>query len=178
MACACHAMPPSASAASQPTTSPATQPAKLQYQLPKANITFDYPANWHPITGDAKVTLTLAPVAGDNGGQRYIEFDYPDLPLHIPGTISVGMVQGGFVSDLKHRATNVKVVDAPFNLPGASAKIVQATGIQDKNPLAITVILAVRNDRVYVFDAESDPDFAADAKAVLLEMVTSVKWAK
>lgn len=172
LACACQAMDPTPSAASQP----ATQPATIPYELAKAHIAFAYPATWQPITGIT--TLTIAPVAGDNGGQRYIEFDYPDLPPHIPGMISVGMVQGGFVNDLKHRASNVKVMDAPFKLAGVSAKIVQASAVQDKNPLAITAILAVRNDRVYVFDAESDPDFAADAKAALMQIVASVRWTK
>ncbi len=124
--------------------------------------------------------LRIAPAAGDAGGQRFIAFDYPDVPFHLPGMVKVGLVQGGFVNDgLKTRLQNVNVDDQkPWPIPDAKARYIHATASDGQKAVCVNAVLAVHDDRVYIFDAECDPAFEPNARATMLGMVASVQWLK
>jgi len=155
-----------------------TEPAALsgvQYENRTANIRFSYPASWHPVKGDA--TVTLVPVEESSVRDHWLTVDDPDLPPHIPGFIPLGAVEAGFVNDLRKRYKDLhETSSAACELDGASARRIVANGTGKTGAVSVNAIVCVRGDSVYVIDAESDATGEKIVRQAFDQVFASFRW--
>lgn len=157
---------------------PAAEPPTLaDFRSASNGLCFKYPTGWKPGPGD--VVLTLVPVNDATNGNSSITVDVPKLPPHIPGFIPLGMVENGFVDDLKKRYSDVRLQQSqPQPIPTAAARRVRATGRDQSGAVNIDAVIAVRGDHVYIISAETDPAFAGPASQAMDTMMRTWKWMK
>jgi hypothetical protein len=139
------------------------------------NIRFVYPPNWHPVKDDT--ILTLVPAGQNTIGRRHLVVDTPDLPLHIPGLIPLGLVVGGFEDDLKKRYKDVAIDPVTdTQVGGQAARQVTARGRDEIGDVVVVALLCVKGDRVYLVDAETALADADDAARAFATVVKSIQW--
>jgi hypothetical protein len=165
-----------------PATLP-TQPADVAVAPPTAPVTFDSPANgvsltyapdWQP-KADADYLLRLVPPTGP--ADRFITLDVPSLPPHLPGWIPLGLVENGYVDDLKNEHPGLKVAESTApTIPGAKARCVRTTWTTDGSARTDLALLIVHGDRVYILRAQGPAEEAATLAATLEELTRSIKW--
>jgi len=140
-----------------------------------AGVEFEYPATWHPAKDDT--VLTLLPEGESTIDRHVLVVDMPDLPPHIPGLIPMGLVEIGFVNDLKNRYQKVQVDQSiDRTVPGSAARQVCASGQNGGHDVKVVALLVVHGDRVFVIDSVSDSQNAVAARAAYETVVGSWKW--
>lgn len=162
---------------------PSTAPSLASFTSPQADFALSYPATWHrehnpPRSGQEPPVLDLVPDASH--GSCELAVDIPSLPFHIPGFLPIGLVGQGFVDDLKTRYKDVQVerIDGPASLGAQAATTVRGTVRDDSVPMAVLATLFVRNDHVYVIDAEYDLADGPQAKQAWETIVSNFRWTK
>jgi len=158
-------------------TAPTTSPALTIFDDTKDGVRLQYTTDWLP-KPDPDYVLQLVPADGSTG--RRIVFDIPDLPFHIPGMIPLGLVENGYLNDLKEKHTDVQVESSADHAigRGAKARLVIASWTQDGGPHLNVSLLMVRNDHVYILACGCDPAHLAATRTDFDKVVDSLQWAK
>jgi hypothetical protein len=167
------------------TTAP-TQPAGNGSAAPAAALVdyqdkgahFQYPNTWKPKT-DKDYELHLIPAGGEAG--RDITFDIPDLPPHFPGMIRLGLIESGYIDDLKKNHPGLHVDSATDHAMAdgaAKARLVESSWKEGDVTRHDVGLLIMRKDQVYIFSCDaSDKDLAA-TRADFDKMTGAVRWDK
>ena len=105
---------------------------------------------------------------------------FPDLPFHLPGMITLGLIEHGYVSDLKDKYKNVHVdSSADHPMPsGAKARLVESSWTQDGMPHKDVALLILRKDHVYILGCGSDAAHLAATRADFDMLAKSFEWTK
>ena len=157
-----------------PVTQPGN-PTAVWYENQRASIRFCYPMSWHPVKGGA--TVTLVPLGESTVGSHRLTIDDPELPPHLPGFIPLGLVEAGFVADLRNRYNQLRVTSSvAYELDGVSARRLSAAGVSKNGPVVVNTVLCVRGDSVYVIDAETDAADAMRTREAFDMVVESLRW--
>ncbi|HEX2971914.1 MAG TPA: DcrB-related protein, partial [Tepidisphaeraceae bacterium] len=118
--------------------------------------------------------LMLVSAAGQS-----ISLDVPDLPVHLPGMIPIGLVKNGYLDDLRKRVGSLTVVeDAPRQFPDANAHLVHTTWSNGGQEFVEVTQLFVHNDRVYIIRSDSTADAYEATRAAFDAVVQSIRWIK
>ncbi len=150
---------------------PATQPQMFTGSRFRITI----PPHWTSQPGGHKeAVLTLVPA--QNPDQASIEFDVPAMPPHIPGLIPMGMVEKGYVDDLRKRHPDLNVAESsPRTVKGAAARFVRITWAGGGTDLALIVI---HGDQIYILSADANAATYESTRAAFESMATSLEWSK
>jgi hypothetical protein len=182
---------PSTSHASTPLTAPVSSPAPTSNPAPssapapattlfddkKHNVQFQYTSDWVS-KPDKDYVLQLVPADGSGSGQ--VLFDVPDLPPHLPGMIRLGLIEHGYVGDLKETHKDAHTdssADHPMQ-EGAKARLVESSWTQDGKPCKNVALLIMRSDHVYILSCRCDPDHLAATRAEFDKAAASLHWTK
>jgi hypothetical protein len=140
-------------------------------------IQFDYPADWIPDKAETACFAVTAPVTGVYSS---LSLDIPKLPWHLPGMITVNMVAGGYLQDLKKNQIHDAVVkeNCEVKVPGAQARRLVSVGTEHGKPSIDVAVVMVHADQVYILSADSDQNGCDLARKALDDAVASLKWAK
>ena len=154
---------------------PATQPVNQNYENANAGIKLQYPSNWKPKTSNDDVVL-LVPSAGD---ARTISLDEPSLPAHLPGLIPIGLVQNGYIDDLKKKHPGLKIEEQVEDDPrGNRGRLVHTSWAADGKTMDEVTLLTVHGDHVYLLSLDTDrAQYSAD-RAVFDKIAKSLQWTK
>lgn len=169
---------PATAAASNPAPSSAPAQTTVLYDDKKDGVQFQYTSEWVS-KPDKDYVLQLVPAA-DPGGDRRILFDVPDLPPHFPGMIQLGLIENGYVGDLKetHKdAHTVSSADHPMQ-EGAKMRLVESSWTQDGKPYSNVALLMMHKDHVYILSCRSDPAHLAVTRADFDRAAASLHWTK
>jgi hypothetical protein len=165
-------------AAAAPTSQPATQPLTQTFQNAAAGIRFCYPANWNGQKGQTALFDVIDPAKCDDGCS--LSLDVPSLPRFFSGMITAGMIESGYVSDLRKNQIHDAKVDESIEIkmPGSSARRVKCSGHDHGKVVIDVAVLIVHADRVYIFSCDSDEAGYPAARAALDSAVASMQWIK
>ena len=162
--------------ASRPVTAPAAQQADIVFQH-KSGIRLQYPGDWKAQPSSDYV-LVLAPAAEASAKQR-IRLDVPDLPPHFPGMIKLGLVQNGYIDDLRKGHPDLKIEESTDrDVSGASARLVRSSFGQNGQRYEDVALMMIHADRVYILSMISDADRASATRQVFDRIAASVRWTK
>jgi hypothetical protein len=171
--------PPKAANPNPPATTPpppTTGPATVEYHNDKQGVRLRYPSDWSP-KADKDYVLKLVPDKHDDG--RMITFDVPDLPPHLPGMITLGRMEKGYVDDLKKDHPGLKVEEATDeSIPGGKGRLVRSTWVEKKEPKTDLGLLMMRGEHVYILAAQSPTAALDPVKAAFDVVAKSLQWAK
>lgn len=155
---------------------PADVAANPTYSNESAHIRFAYPARWETRKSEDYVFLAAAP--GQPNGPS-LSLDIPTLPFHLPGMIGIGLVQNGYLDDLKKQHPDLKVEPiTPRTVSGVAGRRVESTWPQSGRPAAEIALLLVHADRVYILRVNGPADDLPTLRRVFDEAVNSIEWTK
>jgi hypothetical protein len=119
-------------------------------------------------------------VPADASSDRRILFDIPDIPVHIPGMVRIGLVENGYVKDLKESHADAHTESSADRAMGAGvkARLVESSWMQSGQAWKNVALLMIRNDNVYILSCRSDPAHAAATRADFDQVVASFRWTK
>jgi hypothetical protein len=139
----------------------------------KYNFSVVYPADWiNEPESDNELTISPPHV---NTDANQVLIQVPSVPPLLPGMITLGMVQHGYVNDLEGRAKNVVVKDTePGTIPDAKSRVLTITG----DNLVAKVVIIIRGARVFMLVSEVQPPQAELASKTIDAMEDSWKWTK
>jgi len=164
--------------ATVPATAPSAAPVTmLTFEHKDTGLHAQYPSTWKSVK-DKDYELKLVPADGSSG--RQITIDVPDLPPHFPGMIRLGLIENGFVKDLKSQHKDVHIErseDHPAN-GGAKCRLVESSWTEGGKPRKQMALLMMRKEHVYILAYECN---AADAPAVQADfdkIAASLSWTK
>lgn len=158
-----------------PAPAPATQPVDQNYENPSAGIKLQYPSTWKTKPSNDDVVL-LAPSGSDS---RTISLDEPSLPAHLPGLIPIGLVQNGYLDDLKKKHPGLKIEEQVEDDPrGNKGRLVHASWIADGKTMDEVTLLTVHADHVYLLSLDTDRTQYPDDRAVFDKIAKSMQWTK
>jgi hypothetical protein len=184
LAAGCHPRQPTRPedrSGEQPTTAPAptAAPAVAEFQSREKKVRVSYPSDWKPRAApdDGFILWLVRSTSPAGTNAPAVSLEVPKLPAHIPGMIPLGSVVGGYVDDLKKQHPGLKV-DPPVstNVAGANARRVSSTWDEDGASLTEDAVLTVHGDRVYIFRANGRAGEMNDVRAVLQQVIDSVRW--
>jgi hypothetical protein len=180
MGCATVSPPPTPPTTRSPevtSTTAATSPTPTIFDDKKDGVRLQYTSDWIP-RPDPDYVLQLVPADGSIG--RRIILDVPDLPFHIPGMVQLGLVENGYLNDLKEKHKDLRVESsADYAIGrGAKARRVISTWTQNGSPHQNVALLIVRTDYVYILACGSDPAHLAATRADFDAVVESLQWTK
>jgi hypothetical protein len=159
-----------------PPPPPATGPATVEYKNDKEGVRLRYPSDWSP-KADKDYVLKL--VQEKHDGERIITFDVPDIPLHLPGMITLGRVEKGYVDDLKKDHPGLKVEEAMDQaIAGGKGRLVRSTWVEKKVPKTDLGLLMMRGEHVYILAAQSPTADLDPVKAAFDVVAKSLQWTK
>jgi hypothetical protein len=168
-------------AATQPTTMPAPLAAPpMTYEDRARGVRLEYPGDWHCARSEDYVLRVLPPGAQPDEGGVEMTLDVPSLPPHVPGFIPLGMVEKGYVDDLRQNSSSFKALERSDSaVPGARARLVRSTWTATAGEeRAEDALLMVHGDRVYILRL-TGPAAAVEAqRPVFDETARSVRWLK
>lgn len=122
--------------------------------------------------------LVLAPADGATSPQR-IRLDVPDLPPHFPGMIKLGLIQNGYLDDLRRQHPDLKVDESSErSVPGASARLVRSTWQQNGRPLDDVALMMIHGERVFILSMQADADHLGPTRGAFDQIARSVTWTK
>ena len=172
-----HACAPSAIAADSKPPASLPAPARSQFEDRGGGVRFQFPSDWHSVK-DPDYVLMLLPAEAKQKDRR-IAFDIPDLPPHLPGMIKLGLIQNGYVSDLKKEHKDVKIdSSADVKVPGASARLLRTSWHQNGQPWIDVALLMIHKDRVFILNLDSDDPHLAATRAAFDSIQSSLQWTK
>jgi len=158
-----------------PAPAPSPQVVDQNYENSKAGIKLQYPSNWKPKPSNDDVVL-LVPSASDS---RTISLDEPSLPAHLPGLIPIGLVQNGYLDDLKKKHPGLKIEEQTEDDPrGNKGRLVHASWAADGKTMDEVTLLAVHGDHVYLLSLDTDRGQYPADRAVFDKIAKSLQWTK
>ena len=158
-----------------PPSSPA--PARSQFEDRGGGVKFQFPSDWHSVK-DPDYVLMLLPGDGKQK-DRHIAFDIPDLPPHLPGMIKLGLIQNGYVGDLKKQHKDLKIDSAAdVKVPGASARLLRTSWHQNGQAWIDVALLMIHKDRVYILNLDADDGHLPATRAAFDSIQSSLQWTK
>lgn len=168
--------PPAAPATTQPAEATAAAPESpllpptLTFE--SRGVRFDYPGDWQPRPSDDYVLKLV----GSSGSEMTL--DVPALPPHLPGLIPLGMVENGYLDDLKQSYPGLKIDErSDHAVPGARARLVRSTWpVGDGTDRAEVALLMVHGDHVYILRLTGPAPQVAAARPVFDETARSIRW--
>jgi hypothetical protein len=146
------------------------------FSNPKLGIALTWPGGWAKKDSKDFELLLVPDGKGPEGAE--LSLDIPDLPVHVPGMIPIGMVKDGYIDDLKKSHGQVTIQEESPKVDGAKARKVHATWKKDGKEYQETALLLVHSDRVYILRSDSAMDDEPAVKAAYDEFVKSIKWVK
>ncbi len=184
---------PARALAETPSTQPATSPsaATQSFQSAVGHFEIAYSSDWKVKGGTSSssgdyqgkkvndtTVLTLLPADAKNG-ERNIAVDLPELPVHIPGLIPLGLVVRGYTNDLRKQHPDLKIEEsAPATVPARRAHRVRLTWKQNDRGFFDMAVLVVHGNRILIFSADGDADGYDEIRKVFDSIITSIKWLK
>lgn len=155
---------------------PATAPATVEYRNEKQGIRLQYPSDWSP-KEDKDYVLKLVPAGRDEG--RRITFDVPDIPPHIPGMITLGRIEKGYLDDLKKDHPGLKVEESEDEaVPGGKGRLVRSTWAEKKDAKMDVALLMMRGEHVYILAADGNAATFDAVRATFDAIAKSLRWTK
>lgn len=157
--------------------SSAPSPTTIIFDDKKDGVRLQFTSAWVS-RPDPDYVLQLVPADGSTG--RRIIFDIPDLPFHIPGMIQPGLVEHGYLSDLKEKHKDLRVESSaacPIGR-GAQARLVISSWTQDGGPHHNVALLIIRSDHVFILACGSDPAHLAATRTDFDAVAESLHWTK
>ena len=179
-----HAQPPNPATRPTPPLAPTSMPAPppsspspVTFEDTRGGIRLTYPAQWKPQPSSDYV-LVLAPPDGAGSSQK-IRLDIPDLPPHFPGMIKLGLIQNGYIDDLRKQHPDLKLEESTEQtLRGASARLLRSTWQQNGHPFHDIALMMIHAERVFILSMQSDDDHLGPTRALFDEIARSVTWTK
>lgn len=155
---------------------PTTGPATVEYRNEKEGVRLQYPSDWSP-KADKDYVLKLVSAKHDDG--RMITFDVPNLPPHLPGMITLGRIEKGYLDDLKKDHPGLKVEEtSDETIPGGKGRLVRTTWIEKKESRTDLGLLMMRGEHVYILAAQSETAEFDPVKAAFEVVARSLQWTK
>jgi len=126
----------------------------------------------------ADYILLLTPQEPGGSGMS-ISLEVPDLPMHIPGLIPIGLVKNGYVDDLRKQHPDLQVQEqTPPKIAHAEMRLVECTWTDGGQTQHETALLIVHGDHVYILRVEAANKDYAHARAVFDAVAQSIHWNK
>ncbi len=166
---------------SSPTAVPASSPAApivmKSFEHKDTGLHAEYPSNWIS-KKDKDYELMLVPADGTSGKQ--ITIDVPDLPPHFPGMIKLGLIESGFVRDLKsqHKGVHIDRAEDHSANGGAKARLVESSWNENGKTRKQVALLMMRGEHVYILAYECDAPDAAEVQRDWDKVAASLRWSK
>lgn len=167
---------PAGSSTTAPTSAPATAPAERTFQSQQAGLRLRYPGDWSQKQSKDDVLL-LVPAAG--GTDRSITLDLPKIPMHLPGAMTMPLIENGFIDDQKKHHAGLKVEEkSDQTIAGSKARLVRSTWKANGKDYTDVALLIVHNDKVYILSLDADQDGFASTRAAMDKLAQSIEWLK
>jgi hypothetical protein len=166
---------PTASA-HQPADAGATGSTVFSSKLLGVELTI--PAGWISHPSVDYVLMLIYPPANEPP-DRSISLDVPDLPVHFPGLIPIGMVKNGYIDDLRKKFPQLQIEQDPTaEIPQAQARLVRSTWQDNGRRCHETALLMVHGDHVYILRANADAGTYGGTVAAFDAIAKSIRWIK
>src|SRR5262249_48873877 len=110
--------------------------------------------------------------------------DVPHIPPHLPGMVTMKRVVNGYVDDLKTRLSDFTVIekaDDALDHNKAVWLIVsgrECAGEGEDQERKIAAFIAIRNEHVFILQADATPRCFDAAICALLTIAENWNWAK
>lgn len=167
----------SLAATTAPSTNSTDAPGGCCTYKPAA-ITFNWPAGWLT-TQIQDFQWSIVPTDDKSAATRWIAMDVPTLPIHVPGFIPIGSVEGGYLDDLRKQFGKLQIKElTPPKLPNAKERLVRAAWQKDGKSVEQTALLIVHDDHVYIFRGRSDIDHEQATSDAFNSVLSSIQWTK
>jgi len=136
------------------------------------------PAGWISHPSVDHVLMLIYPPANEPPDCS-ISLDVPDLPVHLPGLIPIGMVKNGYIDDLRKKFPQVQIEQDPAaEIPHAEARLVRSTWQDNGRRCHETALLMVHGDHVYILRANADAARYGGTVAAFDAIAKSIRWIK
>jgi hypothetical protein len=153
------------------STAPTTQPTS--FVAPSLGVSVSWPPGWTTKPSQDYV-LMLVSAAGQS-----ISLDVPDLPVHLPGMIPIGLVKNGYLDDLRKHVGKLDIVEESSpEIPHAKARFVHSSWSNGDHSFIEIALLLVHADRVYIIRADSSAERYQDTRTAFDAVVRSLQWTK
>ena len=116
---------------------------------------------------------------GTTDSRQSVSLNVPPLPFHIPGMIPMGLVEDGYVDDLKQQHPGLHVEErGRQTVAGTEARGVRTTWQEGGRSYAEAALLLVHGDRVYILRADAPADAFGRVREVFDAVAGSIRWLK
>jgi hypothetical protein len=164
-----------------PSTAPAdkgdSKAGQKTYDDPNAHFRVQYPGNWKTQQDPDYVLAIVPPDMKTEDRTRRVTADFPDVPPHPPGLMTMHAVKDGYIKDVKKILANAKVTeDSAQKVAGSKAQRVVMTGKLKGQPRTMAAMLLIHSERVYIIRADTDTEHYSQMKPVWEQMVASLQW--
>ena len=167
---------PATLAAGSDSGAPSTSPAEQSFESKEAGIRLHYPGDWMAKASKDDVLL-LVPRDGTAG--RTITLDLPKIPMHLPGAMTLPLIQNGFVDDQRKHHPGLKVEETKDQtIAKSKAKFVRSTWKESGKDFVDAALLIVHGERVYILSLDSDEQGYESTRAALDKIAGSIEWTK
>ena len=167
---------PATLAAGADNGTPATPPAEQTFENKSAGIRLHYPSDWTAKPSKDDVMLL---VPRDGAAGRSITLDLPHIPMHLPGAMTLPLIQNGFVDDQRKHHSGLKVEEAKDQtIAHSKAKFVRSTWKESGKDFTDVSLLIVHDERVYILSLDSDQQGYEPARAAMDQIAGSIEWLK
>jgi hypothetical protein len=167
---------PATLAASAESGGSTTAPAEQTFENKNAGIRLHYPGDW---TARASKDDVMLLVPRDGAAGRSITLDLPKIPFHLPGAMTLPLIQNGFVDDQRKHHPGLKVEESKDEAVAHSkAKFVRSTWKDNGHDFTDASLLIVHAERVYILSLDSDQQGYEAARAAMDKIAESIEWLK
>ena len=167
---------PATLAAGSDAAPPPTAPAEQTFENKGAGIRLHYSSDW-VAKGSKDDVMLLVPRDGAAG--RSITLDLPKIPMHLPGAMTLPLIQNGFVDDQRKHHPGLKVEEArDETIAKSKAKFVRSTWKESGKGFVDATLLIVHDERVYILSLDSDEQGYQPARGEFDKIADSIEWAK
>ncbi|MCY2951786.1 MAG: hypothetical protein NTU53_07380 [Planctomycetota bacterium] len=174
--CGSRTTVPAPASGHQPADAGATDPTVFSSK--RLGVELTIPAGWISQPSVDHVLMLIYPPANEPSDCS-ISLDVPDLPVHFPGLIPIGMVKNGYIDDLRKKFPQVQIEQDPTaEIPQAQARLVRSTWQDNGRRRHETALLMVQGDHVYILRAKADAARYGGTIAVFDAIAKSIRWIK
>ena len=146
------------------------------YENHDAGVHLEFPSSWQTHRS-ADYVWAISPVSTGEAGAPEISLDVPSVPPHLPGMITLSAVKRGYLDDLRKQMKDLTVfADTDYTLPQSKARWVEASGHDAGRARKVGALLFIHAERVYILRADSSSDQYDKTKAVLDQIIASLRW--
>jgi hypothetical protein len=165
---------PATLAAGSDSGATATAPVEQTFESKNAGVRLHYPSAWIAKAGKDDVMLL---VPRDGAAGRSITLDLPKIPMHLPGAMTLPLIQNGYVDDQRKHHPGLKVEEAKDQMIARSrAKFVRSTWKESGKDFTDATLLIVHDERVYILSLDCDDQSYQPDRKVLDDVAGSIEW--